>query len=65
MIVSFTLTVISLLQNEHNETVENIGLIILSTLYGLAYIGMIVTTIIVTKSDPSDPTVAFERHIKA
>ena len=47
------------------ETGETVSLIALSAFYLLAYVGMIVTTVIVTKSDPTDPTVAFDRQIRA
>ena len=34
------------------------------TLYVLAYTGMIYYTVRVTRSDPTDPTVEFEREVK-
>ena len=40
-------------------------LILLSVLYLFAYLGMIITTIIVTKSDPTDPTVVFDRQLRS
>lgn len=63
MMFSFSLTIVKLfeLDDTEVETGETVSLIALSILYVLAYLGMIVTTIIVTKSDPTDPTVAFDR----
>ena len=63
MILSFLITALKLFgpDNKAIENVETICLITLSLLYLLAYLGMIVTTVIVTKSDPTDPTVAFDR----
>ena len=63
MIFSFSLTIAKLfsLDDTEIETGETLSLIALSVLYLLAYLGMIVTTVIVTKSDPTDPTVAFDR----
>ena len=63
MIFSFSLTIAKLfsLDDTEVETGETVSLIALSVLYLLAYLGMIVTTVIVTKSDPTDPTVAFDR----
>ena len=63
MLFSFSLTIVKLfeLDDTEVETGETVSLIALSILYVLAYLGMIVTTIIVTKSDPTDPTVAFDR----
>ena len=63
MMFSFSLTIVKLFElgDTEVETGETVSLIALSVLYVLAYLGMIVTTIIVTKSDPTDPTVAFDR----
>ena len=63
MLFSFSLTIVKLFElgDTEVETGETVSLIALSILYVLAYLGMIVTTIIVTKSDPTDPTVAFDR----
>ena len=63
MMFSFSLTIVKLFElgDTEVETGETVSLIALSILYVLAYLGMIVTTIIVTKSDPTDPTVAFDR----
>ena len=36
---------------------------IITVFYVLTYIGMLIFTVRVTKSDPTDPTVAFERQI--
>ena len=36
---------------------------IFTVFYILCYTGMLIFTIRVTKSDPTDPTVAFERQI--
>ena len=66
MMFSFSLTIAKLIELDDTEveTGETVSLIALSILYVLAYLGMIVTTIIVTKSDPTDPTVAFDRQIR-
>ena len=62
--MSFVLSDVTLLARDENETAEIVGLVLLSVLYAVAYISMIITTIIVTKSDPTDPTVALERAVR-
>ena len=62
--MSFVLTDVVLLTRDGNEKDEMVGLILLSALYAIAYTSMIITTIIVTKSDPTDPTVALEKALK-
>ena len=64
IILSFVLTDVVLLTRDENQTGEMVGLVLLSVLYAIAYTSMIITTVIVTKSDPTDPTVALERALK-
>ena len=62
--MSFVLTDVVLLAWDENETSDIVGLVLLSVLYAIAYVSMIISTIIVTKSDPTDPTVALERALR-
>lgn len=61
---SFSLTAVVHLTQEELPTGEVIGFSILSTLYAVGYLGMIVTTALVTASDPTDPTVKLFRAIR-
>ena len=68
MLLSFTTLTVALIHHSEFDdlkTVEIISLISLALVYLLAYVGMVLTTVIVTKSDPTDPTVAFDRHIRS
>ncbi len=40
-------------------------MILVASFYSVSYCGMIISTIIVTLSDPTDPTVKFERHLRS
>ena len=62
---SFSLTAVVHLTQEELPTGEVIGFSILSTLYAAGYLGMIVTTALVTASDPTDPTVKLFRAIRS
>ena len=59
--MSFAVTVIDILMHKDISPGSRIGFILLSVLYALAYIGMVVMTVIVTASDPSDPVPSLER----
>ena len=61
ILVSFAVTVIDILMHKDISPGSRIGFILLSVLYALAYIGMVVMTVIVTASDPSDPVPSLER----
>lgn len=65
LILQFMITMTSLIQrrSSDNGTMPILGLSLLTLAYVIAYLGMIITTVIVTKSNPTDPTVAFERAI--
>ena len=55
VLVSFTITVVDKLMEDNNVIV-----IVLTVLYVIAYISMVVTTVIVTSSDPTDPVPMLE-----
>lgn len=62
ILVSFVLTTSALLieKSDHDSTFVAVC-IAFSTLYAIAFTSMVVTTVIVTASDPSDPTVNLNR----
>lgn len=41
-----------------------VGLSFFAGMYLISYLGMLITTLIVTKSDPTDPTVAYTRELR-
>ena len=61
--ISTCLSAISILQRDEGSVPngDKIFCGIILGLYLLAYLVMVVTTVIVTKSDPTDPTIALER----
>ena len=61
ILISFTITVITLFQRESKSRGKDIGIGTLSALFIIFYSAMILTTVIITKSDPTDPTIALER----
>ena len=64
--MSFVLTdVVLLTKTAEIDKAKIVGLVLLTVFYAIAYISMIIATIIVTKSDPTDPTVALEKAVKA
>jgi len=65
ILISFTITVITLFQKESESAGKDIGLGILSSLFIIFYSAMIITTVMITKSDPTDPTIALERWLRS
>lgn len=57
---SFTVTVSTLLNQDGTDEYE-FGCVIISAIYFVCFLAMVLTTIIVTRSDPTDPTIAMER----
>ena len=58
---SFILTAICLFQREQSD--QEAGLITLTVLYTISYTAMAISTVLVTKSDPSDPSIYLDRYI--
>lgn len=53
------------MENEgHGSVGHNIAICLVASLYFMSFLGMIIFTVRVTKSDPSDPTVALERLVR-
>ena len=70
IIVSFVITLITLFQesfateeSEKDNVGLNVGLFLLSTAFLISFLGMAVLDFIVTRSDPTDPTVKYERDL--
>lgn len=62
ILVSFLLSFAQLMQQRETLSSGQVGaLVFLAVLYLTSYLAMVVTTVVVTASDPTDPTVAFER----
>ena len=53
----------SLLMIKNGSTWVTIIIVVLTILFVVAFLGMAITTVIVTRSDPTDPTVALEREL--
>ena len=65
MLVSYCLTIASVLQGESTRSSSfKAVLYLITAVYAVAYCGMIVSTVIATKSNPTDPTVDFERLVR-
>lgn len=63
--VSFILSTVSLLMKPKDATSgsdgHDIACSVIAAAYFISFMGMTIFTVKVTKSDPTDPTVAFER----
>ena len=64
-ISSFTLTLFVHLTQEEIELIEVIGFSVLALFYLVGFTGMVIFTAIVTKSDPTDPTVALVHKMQS
>ena len=59
--ISFTLSLTTLLVHEDAEDLHVYSSIVFAVIYYISFLAMVLTTIVVTASNPTDPTVEIER----